>query len=138
MSTEVRGNAATETPHGQRVELKLEAFAIPVADVDRAKKFYGGLGWRLDADFPFDNGFRVVQYTPPGSPCSIQFGTNMTRAAPGTAENMYLVVADIAAARADLVAHGAEVSEVFHPAAPGAQFSADAGGHLAGAADARA
>jgi len=120
------------------VDTKLEVVVIPVSDVERAKQFYARLGWRLDADFAFDNGFRIVQYTPPGSPCSVQFGTNMTQAAPGTAQNMYLVVADIEAARADLAAHGADVGEVFHPAAPGAQFSADAGGHLAGAADERA
>ena len=120
------------------VDTKLEVVVIPVSDVERAKQFYARLGWRLDADFAFDNGFRIVQYTPPGSPCSVQFGTNMTQAAPGTAQNMYLVVADIEAARADLAAHGADVGEVFHPAAPGAQFSADPGGHLAGAADERA
>jgi catechol 2,3-dioxygenase-like lactoylglutathione lyase family enzyme len=120
------------------VDTKLEVVVIPVSDVERAKQFYARLGWRLDADFAFDNGFRIVQYTPPGSPCSVQFGTNMTQAAPGTAQNMYLVVADIEAARADLAARGADVGEVFHPAAPGAQFSADRGGHLAGAADERA
>jgi catechol 2,3-dioxygenase-like lactoylglutathione lyase family enzyme len=104
------------------VDLKLEAIVIPVADVDRAKKFYQNLGWRLDADFPFDNGFRVVQFTPPGSGCSLQFGSNITTAAPGSARGLYLVVSDIEAARADLAAHGVEVSEVFHPTVPGAQF----------------
>src|SRR6186713_2020239 len=110
------------------IDLKLEAIVIPVSDVDRAKKFYGGLGWRLDADFPFDNGVRVVQFTPPGSPCSIQFGNKLTPAAPGSAQSNYLVVSDIEAARADLVARGAQVSEVFHPTAPGAQFQADGKG----------
>jgi catechol 2,3-dioxygenase-like lactoylglutathione lyase family enzyme len=105
--------------------LKLEAVVIPVSDVDRAKEFYGGLGWRLDADFPFDNGFRVVQFTPPGSASSVQFGTNMTSAAPGSAQGLDLVVSDIEAARGELVRHGAEVSEVFHPGTPGAQFSPD-------------
>jgi catechol 2,3-dioxygenase-like lactoylglutathione lyase family enzyme len=104
------------------VDLKLEVVVIPVADADRAKEFYGGLGWRLDADFPFDNGFRVVQFTPPGSGCSVQFGTKITSAAPGTAQGLYLIVADIEAARRDLAAHGAAVSEVFHPGMPGAQF----------------
>ena len=103
-------------------DLKLEVVVIPVADVDRAKAFYGGLGWRLDADFPFDNGFRVVQFTPPGSGCSVQFGTKITTAEPGSAQGLYLVVSEIEAARAQLAKRGAEVSEVFHAEAPGAQF----------------
>ncbi|MFI5075590.1 MAG: VOC family protein [Actinomycetales bacterium] len=94
--------------------MKLEVVVVPVADVDRAKDFYQGLGWRLDADFPFDNGFRVVQFTPPGSGCSIQFGTNITPAAPGSAEGLYLVVSDIDAARKELAALGTKISEVFH------------------------
>jgi catechol 2,3-dioxygenase-like lactoylglutathione lyase family enzyme len=102
--------------------MKLEAVVIPVADVDRAKRFYGDLGWRLDADFAFDNGFRVLQFTPPGSGCSIQFGTNVTSAAPGSAQGLYLIVSDIEAAREDLVARGVDVSEVFHAGTPGAQF----------------
>jgi catechol 2,3-dioxygenase-like lactoylglutathione lyase family enzyme len=105
-----------------RVDLKLEAVVIPVSNVDRAKEFYGNLGWRLDADFAFDNGFRVVQFTPPGSACSIQFGTNITSATPGSAQDLYLIVSDIATACEELVARGIEVSEVFHPGAPGAQF----------------
>ena len=104
---------------------KLEAVVIPVSDVDRAKDFYGRIGWRLDADFRFDNGFRVVQFTPPGSECSVQFGTNITPAAPGSAQGLYLIVSDIAAARDDLVAHGVEVSDVFHAGTPGAQFQPD-------------
>ena len=84
------------------MDMKLEVVVVPVADADRAKDFYQGLGWRLDADFPFDNGFRVVQFTPPGSGCSIQFGTNITSAAPGSAEGLYLVVPDIDAARKEL------------------------------------
>lgn len=116
-----------------RIEMKLEAVVIPVSDVDRAKKFYGELGWRLDADFPFDNGFRVVQFTPPGSGCSIQFGTNITSAEPGSARGLYLIVSDIGAAREELVAHGVDVSEVFHPGTPGAQFQPDgASGRLNG------
>ena len=103
----------------------LEVVVIPVSDVDRAKDFYTRLGWRLDADFPFDNGFRVVQFTPPGSACSVQFGTNITSAAPGAAQGLYLVVSDIETARTELAAHGAEVSEVFHPGSPGAQFQPD-------------
>src|SRR6478609_5069769 len=85
------------------VNLKLEVVIIPVFDVDRAKQFYGSLGWRLDADFAFDNGFRVVQFTPPGSGCSVQFGTNITSAQPGSAQGLYLIVSDIEAARAELV-----------------------------------
>ena len=75
-----------------KVDLKLEVVVIPVSDVDRAKAFYGSLGWRLDADFPFDNGFRVVQFTPPGSGCSVQFGAKMTSATPGSAQGLYLIV----------------------------------------------
>src|SRR5580658_11388113 len=101
------------------VDMKLEAVVIPVADVDRAKKFYGNIGWRLDADFPFDNGFRVVQFTPPGSGCSVQFGTNITPAAPGSAQGTYLIVSGIEAVRSDLAARGLEVSDVFHAGSPG-------------------
>jgi len=107
------------------VDIKLEVVVIPVSDVDRAKRFYASLGWRLDADFAFDNGFRVVQFTPLGSGCSVQFGTKITSAAPGSAQGLYLVVSDVDAARNDLLAHGAKVSEVFHPATPGAQFQRD-------------
>jgi predicted enzyme related to lactoylglutathione lyase len=108
-----------------RVDMKFEAVVIPVSDVDRAKEFYAKLGWRLDADFRFDNGFRVVQFTPPGSGCSVQFGTNITSAGPGSAQGLYLVVSDIEAARGELVARSVEVSEVFHPGTPGAQFQPD-------------
>jgi catechol 2,3-dioxygenase-like lactoylglutathione lyase family enzyme len=102
--------------------LKFEAVVIPVSDVDRAKEFYKRLGWRLDADFRFDNGFRIVQFTPPGSGCSVQFGANITWALPGSAQSLYLVVSDIEAARDDLVARAVEVSNVFHAGTPGAQF----------------
>jgi len=107
------------------VDMKLEVAVIPVSDVDRAKEFYGRLGWRLDADFRFDNGFRVVQFTPPGSESSIQFGAKVTPAAPGSAQSLYLVGSDIVAARNQLVARGVNVSEVFHPGAPGAHFQPD-------------
>jgi len=119
---------------GGATDLKLEVVVIAVADVDRAKEFYQRLGWRLDADFPFDNGFRVVQFTPPGSGTSVQFGTKMTSAAPGSAQSLYLVVSDIVAARARLAARGAEVSEVFHPGTPGAQFALDPSGQVRGRA----
>jgi catechol 2,3-dioxygenase-like lactoylglutathione lyase family enzyme len=108
-----------------QVDMKLEAVVIPVSDVDRAKRFYGGLGWRLDADFPFDNGFRIIQFTPPGSGCSIQFGAKVTSAAPGSAQGLYLIVSEIEVARAELVARGVDVSEVFHAGTPGAQFQPD-------------
>jgi catechol 2,3-dioxygenase-like lactoylglutathione lyase family enzyme len=133
-STEVTGGSATRGPSTATVDLKLEVVVIPVADVDRAKTFYESLGWRLDADFPFDNGFRVVQLTPPGSPTSIQFGTDMTAAAPGSAHGLYLVVSDIEAARAELASAGVPVSEVFHPGEPGAQFRADGSGRADGPA----
>jgi catechol 2,3-dioxygenase-like lactoylglutathione lyase family enzyme len=103
----------------------LEAVVIPVSDVERAKQFYDKLGWRLDADFPFDNGFRVVQFTPPGSGCSVQFGAKITSAAPGSARGLYLIVSDIEAARSEIAACGVKVSEVFHSGSPGAQFQPD-------------
>jgi catechol 2,3-dioxygenase-like lactoylglutathione lyase family enzyme len=101
------------------MDMKLEVVVIPVSDVDRAKAFYAGLGWRLDADFVVGEAFRVVQFTPPGSPCSIHFGTGVTSAAPGSARGLYLVVGDIQAARTELVARGLDVGEVFHRAGPG-------------------
>jgi catechol 2,3-dioxygenase-like lactoylglutathione lyase family enzyme len=117
------------------VDEKLEVVVIPVADVDRAKEFYLSLGWRLDADLAAGGSFRIVQLTPPGSDCSIQFGTGLTPAAPGSAEGLYLVVSDIGAARAELVSHGVEASEVFHEGAPGARFTRDgANGRLSGRA----
>jgi catechol 2,3-dioxygenase-like lactoylglutathione lyase family enzyme len=126
---------ASDVRSTDTVDTKLEVSVIPVSDVDRAKRFYGRLGWRLDADFAFDNGFRVVQFTPPGSACSVQFGTRITSAEPGSAQGTYLVVSDIAAARDQLVAGGAEVSEVFHPLTPGAQFQrADTAGRASGRA----
>ena len=135
MTTTDGPNDASAGSSAGGVDLKLEAVVVPVADVDRAKEFYANLGWRLDADFAFDNGFRVVQFTPPGSGCSVQFGTNMTSAAPGSARGLYLIVADIDAARDDLEAHGADVSEVFHPETPGAQFQPDgASGRASGPA----
>jgi catechol 2,3-dioxygenase-like lactoylglutathione lyase family enzyme len=114
-------------PSARMVDTKLEAVVIPVSDVDRSKRFYGSLGWRLDADFAFDNGFRVVQFTPPGSECSVQFGTRITSAPPGSAEGLYLIASDIEAAREELAARGVEVSQVFHPLTPGAQFQRNGG-----------
>src|SRR5689334_24662266 len=85
------------------IDMKFEVVVIPVSDIDRAKEFYGSLGWRLDADFRFDGGFRAIQFTPSGSSCSIQFGTNTTSAAPGSAQGLYLIVSDIEAARDQLI-----------------------------------
>jgi len=118
-STQVRSETAIETSKAPTVDMKLEVVVIPVAEVDRAKRFYGGLGWRLDADFVVGDEFRVVQFTPPGSPCSIHFGKGITSAVPGSARGLYLVVSDIEAARAELVGRGVDVSEVFHRAGPG-------------------
>ena len=111
-------SAAVESPHARGVDMKLEIVVIPVSDVDRAKRFYGNLGWRLDADYASDDGyFRVLQFTPPGSGCSVIFGKNVTAAAPGSARGLYLIVSDVEAARNDLVGRGVAVSEVFHDAA---------------------
>jgi len=112
-ATEVLSHDAARDPSATTVDLKLEVVTIPVSDVDRAKEFYGSLGWRLDADFA-TGGDHVVQFTPPGSACSIHFGTNLTPAAPGSAQGLLLIVSDIQAARDELVGRGVEVSEVFH------------------------
>ena len=115
MSTdEVRSNDATSVA---RVDTKLEIVVIPVSDVDRAKEFYGRLGWRLDADYDNGDDFRVIQFTPAGSGCSVIFGKNVTAAAPGSAQGLYLIVSDIAAVRDELLGRDAEISEVFHDAA---------------------
>jgi catechol 2,3-dioxygenase-like lactoylglutathione lyase family enzyme len=117
MSTTLeRSQTATDTPKATKVETKLEIVVIPVSDVDRAKRFYGGLGWRLDADFASGDDFRVIQFTPPGSGCSVIFGKNVTAASPGSAQGLYLIVSDIAAARAEFIGRGVAVSEVFHGA----------------------
>jgi catechol 2,3-dioxygenase-like lactoylglutathione lyase family enzyme len=105
-----------------KVAHKLEVLVIPVSDVDRAKEFYASLGWRLDADYDNGSDFRVIQFTPTGSGCSVIFGRNVTAAAPGSAQGLYLVVSDVAAARNELLGYGVKVSEVFH----------DAGGVYAG------
>jgi len=112
----MRSEPAIETPRARTVDMKLEVVVIPVSDVDRAKRFYGGLGWRLDADFAAGDDFRVIQFTPPGSGCSVIFGNNVTAAAPGSAQGLYLIVSDIEAARDELLGRGVEISEVFHDA----------------------
>jgi len=120
MSTnEVRNNDATSNAGVARVAMKFEIVVIPVSDVDRAKKFYGNLGWRLDADYDNGQDFRVIQFTPLGSGCSVIFGKNITAAAPGSAQGMYLIVSDIAAARAELLGRGVQISDVFHDAGGG-------------------
>jgi catechol 2,3-dioxygenase-like lactoylglutathione lyase family enzyme len=116
-STEVRSETAIETPRARTVDLKLEIVVIPVSDVDRAKKFYASLGWRLDADYAAGDDFRVIQFTPPGSGCSVIFGKNVTAAAPGSAQGLYLIVSDIEAARNELLGRGVKISEVFHDGA---------------------
>jgi catechol 2,3-dioxygenase-like lactoylglutathione lyase family enzyme len=106
-------SAAVETPHARGVDMKLEVVVIAVSDVDRAKAFYGRIGWRLDIDRSAGEDFRLVQFTPPGSCCSVHFGKNVTSAAPGSAK-AFLIVTDIEAARDHLVAAGVEVGEFFH------------------------
>jgi catechol 2,3-dioxygenase-like lactoylglutathione lyase family enzyme len=112
-TTATRSQDANTSARVGKIDLKLEVITIPVSDVDRAKEFYGGLGWRLDADFTTASD-HVVQFTPPGSQCSIHFGTNLSTAAPGSAQGLWLIVSDIQAARDQLVRRGIEVSEVFH------------------------
>ena len=114
MITKTQNEHATLTPTAAAVETKLEVVVIPVADVDRAKRFYQGLGWRLDADFTNGSDWHAVQMTPPGSPCSIIFGKGVTNAAPGSTQGLFLVVDDLEAARAELARHGVDVSEPFH------------------------
>jgi catechol 2,3-dioxygenase-like lactoylglutathione lyase family enzyme len=115
-------DTATSDTKIAKLDTKLEVIVIPVSDVDRAKEFYGRLGWRLDADYDNGSDFRVIQFTPPGSQCSIIFGKNVTAASPGSSQGLYLIVSDLAAAHDELLARGVEVSETFH----------DAGGVYAG------
>ena len=111
--TEERGKAAAGSKP-RTLDMKFEIVVIPVTDVDRAKAFYANLGWRLDADFASGDDYRVIQFTPPGSGCSVIFGKNVTAAKPGSAQGLYLIVSDIAAARKELVGRGVKVSDVFH------------------------
>jgi catechol 2,3-dioxygenase-like lactoylglutathione lyase family enzyme len=115
-------------------DMKLEVIVVPVSDVDRAKDFYTGLGWRLDADVDTGDDVRLIQFTPPGSACSIQFGTNLTSAAPGSARGLYLAVPDIEASRDQLVAQQVDVSEVFHEASLGGRFEPGASHRVSGPA----
>jgi catechol 2,3-dioxygenase-like lactoylglutathione lyase family enzyme len=117
MSTKpVRTSDVTTDANAAPVDLKFEIVVIPVSDVDRAKEFYARLGWRLDADYDSGKDFRVIQFTPPGSGCSIIFGKNVTPAAPGSSKGLYLIVSNLEAARKDLLGRGVDVSEVFHAA----------------------
>jgi catechol 2,3-dioxygenase-like lactoylglutathione lyase family enzyme len=113
-SADVSRESSMQTPEAQSLDMRLEVVVIPVSDVDRAKEFYGRLGWRLDADVAAGDEYRLVQLTPPGSGCSVQFGKNVTAAAPGTVQDLYLIVSDIEAAHDELVGRGVAVSDVFH------------------------
>lgn len=116
MSSTQVNETATENQQARSIDMKFEIVVIPVSDVDRAKEFYKNLGWRLDADFTGSNDFRIMQFTPPGSGCSIILGKGISTATPGSAQGLYLIVSDIAAAREDLLRRGVKVSEVFHEA----------------------
>jgi len=135
-STETSSDTNGQADAAPTGDLKLEVVVLPVADVDRAKDFYVSLGWRLDADFSGDDGFRVVQVTPPGSPASVIFGSKVTNAEPGSVDALMLVVSDIERARAGLVARGVDVSEVFHDAG-GVFHHAGTDNRVAGAAPER-
>jgi predicted enzyme related to lactoylglutathione lyase len=113
-TTETQSEQATQTSNGVTFDMKLEIVILPVTDVDRAKRFYTQLGWRLDIDFKSGDDYRVIQFTPPGSECSVMFGKNMTSAAPGSVQALHLVVPDIEVALAELRRRGIEVSEPFH------------------------
>ena len=138
MTSTTKSTERTTADDVVKVDMKLEVVVIPVADADRSKTFYESLGWRLDADFAFDNGFRVVQFTPPGSGASVQFGSQITAATPGSAHGLYLIVSDVQAARDELAGLGVAISEVFYPGAPGAQFADDGAGRIDGPAPNRA
>src|SRR6185436_16791394 len=114
MSDTDASSATVEASAPATVPLRFEVTVLGVSDVDRAKAFYQRLGWRLDADFPIDEHFRIVQFTPPGSPASIQFGTGVTTMTPGSIRDMYLIVDDLRAARDELISRGANVSEIWH------------------------
>jgi len=113
-TTEIHSNDVSSGASAAKVDMKLEVIVIPVSDFDRAKEFYTKLGWRLDAEFGAGSDFRIIQFTPPGSGCSVIFGKNITAAAPGSAQGLYLVVSDIEAAREELLKRGVAVSDVFH------------------------
>jgi catechol 2,3-dioxygenase-like lactoylglutathione lyase family enzyme len=119
-NAEMLRDRAVETSRTDTFDMKLEVVVVPVSDVDRAKRFYGDLGWRLDLDYAAGDDYRVIQFTPPGSGCSVIFGKNITAAAPGSAQGLHLIVSDIEAARAALLRRGIKISEPFHD--PGGVF----------------
>jgi catechol 2,3-dioxygenase-like lactoylglutathione lyase family enzyme len=123
-STELSSDSLERRPMDDEIDMKLEVVVIPVSDVERAKEFYRRLGWRVDADVSHGE-LKLLQFTPPGSGCSVQFGTNLTSAQPGSAQNLYLVVSDVEAARKELINRGVAVSEVFHEGAFGGRFGPD-------------
>ena len=124
-SASIASGHTTRSPSAAAVDMKLEVVVIPVSDVDRAKRFYGGLGWRVDADLAIGPDRRIVQLTPPGSDCSIHFGKGITKEVPGSAQGMILVVYDMESARAELIRHDVEVSAPFHSGANGPMPGAD-------------
>jgi catechol 2,3-dioxygenase-like lactoylglutathione lyase family enzyme len=126
-TTQPSDDTATEASAATAIPMRFEVTVLPVSDVDRAKAFYQGLGWRLDADFPIDEHYRVVQLTPPGSPASIQFGTGLTTLAPGSLQDLYLIVEDLDAARDELISHGADVSEIWHGRGAGSAGGSNGG-----------
>jgi catechol 2,3-dioxygenase-like lactoylglutathione lyase family enzyme len=121
-SADTSSETVAASPPVKPGEFRFEVVVLPVSDVDRAKDFYAGLGWRLDADVAPNEGYRIVQFTPSGSECSIQFGIGVSSTTPGSLQSLYLAVVDIEAAREELIARGVPVSEVFHEGAPGARF----------------
>jgi catechol 2,3-dioxygenase-like lactoylglutathione lyase family enzyme len=133
MSVEASSESTAGSPPVKPGELRLEVVVVPVSDVDRAKRFYETLGWRIDADLAVDDGYRIVQVTPPGSACSIIFGTGITAAPPGSSEGLQLTVYDIDEARADLIGRGVDVSQTFHDVT-GVFHHAGAEGRLSGPA----
>src|SRR5258708_7078101 len=114
LTQEIHNGEAKASASATKVDLKFEVVVIPVSDVDRAREFYASLGWRLDIDSSNGNEYRIVQFTPPGSACSIIFGKNVTAAEPGSAQGLYLIVSDIEDARKELLALGVEISDAFH------------------------
>ena len=127
----MRSEHGVETVGAGTFDMKLEIVVIPVSDVDRAKRFYGDLGWRLDIDYTAGSDYRVIQFTPPGSGCSVIFGKNVTTAAPGSVRGLHLIVSDIQAARDELLRRGIGISEPFHDAG-GVFHHADAKSRVSG------
>jgi catechol 2,3-dioxygenase-like lactoylglutathione lyase family enzyme len=119
--TDVKVETSPGSPSSTVVDMNIEALVLPVSDVDRAKRFYANLDWRLDADVSAGD-LRLIQFTPPGSGCSVQFGAKLTAAAPGSGQDVYLVVSDLKATRNELMARGVKIGDIFHEGVPGARF----------------